>query len=201
MTAEGQRCRGGSAGAPASEGRGVDPFDLCGQLERDSPRVRRTRARPRSARPPRGPHRARRQPRRIAPTAPRGRVGTARRVATRGRAACCERRGAGVGRDQRDRRSGRPLPPARRPWQRRAPAARSRGRAALRRWPRAPRPSARRRVGPVRARRGGLRSRGSVRRRDDREDVVGDLPWRRCRSQQRSGRIRGRRGGLGDESR
>jgi hypothetical protein len=35
MTAEGQRCRGGSARAPASDGRGVDLFDLCRQLERD----------------------------------------------------------------------------------------------------------------------------------------------------------------------
>ena len=52
---------------------------------------------------------------------------------------------------------------------------RSRDRAAPRRWPRAPRPSAGRRAAPVRARRGDLRSRCSVRCRGDGHDVVGDL--------------------------
>ena len=35
MTADARRSRVGSACAPAGDGRGVDPFDLCRQLERD----------------------------------------------------------------------------------------------------------------------------------------------------------------------
>ena len=193
--------RGGSACAPASDGRGVDPFDLCRQLERDLGEFAE-RARDRAQRDALegltelGDSRVESLPQLLG-AAPRSRAGSQLvgelHVASAGTRALGETDEIGVAHAAAS-----------------CSAALAIGAHALREAEIGRRfvaglerlaPAHVGELGPVRARRGDLRSRCSVRRRGDGEDVVGDLAGRRCGSRQESrASIRGRPGGLGDVS-